>query len=1159
MAITFNESYYLQTNPDVALAVSLRQFASGADHFNKLGANELRNPNAVFDSKYYAAQNPDVLTAVSAKTYASVYAHYLANGMKEGRAPNASLKGFDGADYIAKNPDVATAGFTAATALQHYVQYGVDENRSFTSSTAGAVTGNVSGTTGDDTVTPAGGQASTVRVEGGQQAAAGDTLVITSGSASSFQVIDLSNNGGDQNQTRDNTTNTNAGAKVGPVVQGFENVDARQATINMNITAIDRTSVTNTGSVASAQTGSVLQGGTGRDTLAGNAGNDSIVGNDGNDQITGAAGNDSLSGGVGDDNIGGGAGADVISDGAGNDTVTGDAGADVITVDAGTNSVDAGADNDTITLSADQATSTTVSTISGGSGDDTITLSATAITAASRSSVSGGSGNDTITAGLGVETVNAGAGNDTVKFTSTNLGATDVFNGNDGQDIIQLEIPTGSGTNTFVFAPVGTTNATTQFAGFEAIALIDSSGNTNAKQYKINLTDTFVANNLVNGSFLIDARGLPGGSNLVIDFSGLTAASAARFTAGAFRVLTSPSTDVRDQNNVTITAAYSVQTGNSALNNVTGFSVYSGDTTITAGTAAAYNTDRTVNTGTGQATFTTTGGTAEVTSGTTTYNFTQTTGTAATLTTALNNGFGSGFLTTGADLINSSTFLSATTVVFDATTGDGDRLDATLTAVVAAGTSITNIETLNISSFGGGMSFAAVTGATAINITGTSFAATGVASGSTFNLNNIFGAQSYTLGANAASQSITLNLGTIASGTAFSFSDSVGAIETVNLNLSANTTATLTTLTAASTVNLTGTGNMTLTSNDATASTFNASTLTGVFAYTQAAAANVSIVGSTGNDTFSFNSTGTLTTNDTINGGTGTDTVNYSGNLAANGLDSVSNVEVLNLTGTGANTYTTVDALVAFGQTLTVNASGVGSLTWNGAAETNGVFSITASAGADVITGSANADTIVANNGADTISGGLGADAITLTETTAATDIVILTTGGAVAVDSVTGFAVGATNGDRIDIDLSDLNALVGDMRLAGTGTGALAADATPTVTIVTGAYDLGTVAASDILSISSGTAFTTTTLARALETGGALALTVNAAWAAGDAFTVVWDDNVNTYISYVTTTAGAADNALFTANDLTVTNIATLVGVADASTFLTNNVTIIA
>ncbi|MFY7777399.1 MAG: hemolysin-type calcium-binding region, partial [Elstera sp.] len=184
MAITFNESYYLQTNPDVALAVSLRQFASGADHFNKLGANELRNPNAVFDSKYYAAQNPDVLTAVSAKTYASVYAHYLANGLKEGRAPNASLKGFDGADYLAKNPDVATAGFTAATALQHYVQYGVDENRSFTSSTAGAVTGNVAGTTGDDTITPAGGQANTVRVEGGQQGAAGDTLVITSGSAS---------------------------------------------------------------------------------------------------------------------------------------------------------------------------------------------------------------------------------------------------------------------------------------------------------------------------------------------------------------------------------------------------------------------------------------------------------------------------------------------------------------------------------------------------------------------------------------------------------------------------------------------------------------------------------------------------------------------------------------------------------------------------------------------------------------------------------------------------------------------------------------------------------------------------------------------------------------------------------------------------------------
>ncbi|KJV09174.1 hypothetical protein VZ95_13135, partial [Elstera litoralis] len=854
MAITFNESYYLQNNPDVLSAVTLGVYRSGADHFNKIGGREGRNPNAVFDSKYYAAQNPDVAAAVSAGTFASAYAHYIANGLREGRAPNASLKGFDGADYLAKNPDVATAGFTAATALQHYVQFGVDENRSFTSTTAGAVIGNVAGTTGDDTITPAGGQASTVRVEGGQQGAAGDTLVITSGSASSFQVITLNTETGDQNQTRDNATAGAGGAKIGPVAQGFENVDGRQSTINLNLTAIDRTSVTNTGGVAATQTGSVLQGGTGRDTLTGVGGNDVISGNDGNDVIVGAAGADTLSGGVGDDNIGGGAGADVITDGAGNDTVTGDAGADVITVEAGTNSVDGGADNDTINVTVDQATSTTVSTIGGGTGDDTISLNATAITAASRASVSGGTGNDTITAGLGVETVIAGAGNDTVKITSANLGATDVFNGNDGQDIIQLEIPTGSGTNTFVFTPVGTTTATSQFSGFEAIALIDSSGNTNAKQYKLVLTDTFLANNLTSGSFLIDARGLPGGSNLVIDFSQLTAASAARFTAGAFRVLSSPSTDVRDQNNVGITNSYLVNTSNSLLSATAAFSVFTGDTTITAGSTAAYNTDRTVNTGTGQTAYTTSGGTAETTTGTTTYNFTQTTGTAATLTTTLNNGFGTGFLTTGADLINSSTFLANGNLIADLTTGDADRLDMTLTAAITP--TIVGIETLNITSFGGGLAFGSISGATTVNVTGTSFAATGVAAAATFNLSNTFGAQSFALANGAGtSDSITLNLNGTQTGTTLTTGVG-GAIETINLAVIGASTLSVATLTAGSTVVITGSANLSLTNGETAAlnHTFNASAFTGNLTYTDGTlTGNTTLVsGGTGADVFTF-------------------------------------------------------------------------------------------------------------------------------------------------------------------------------------------------------------------------------------------------------------------------------------------------------------------
>jgi Ca2+-binding RTX toxin-like protein len=1118
MAITFNESYYLQTNPDVALAVSLRQFASGADHFNKLGANELRNPNAVFDSKYYAAQNPDVLTAVSAKTYASVYAHYLANGMKEGRAPNASLKGFDGADYLVKNPDVATAGFTAATALQHYVQYGVDENRSFTSSTAGAVVGNVSGTTGDDTITPAGGQTNAIRVEGGQQGAAGDTLVITSGSASSFQVIDLSNTVGDQNRTLDAQN-----VKVGPVVQGFENVDARQATINMTLTGMNRDTITNTGSVASTQTGSVLQGGTGRDTINGGGGNDVLSGNDGSDQITANAGNDTVSGGAGDDVIAGNAGNDTITDGAGNDTVTGDAGTDTITVEAGINSIDGGADNDTINVTVDQATSTTVSTIGGGAGDDTISLNATAITAASRASVSGGSGNDTITAGLGVETINAGAGNDTVKFTSANLGTTDVFNGNDGQDILQLEIPTGAGAGSGATAFTFTPSVANQFTGFEAIALIDSSGNTSAKSYKIVLTDTFLANNFINGSFLIDARGLPGGSNVVIDFSALTAASAARFTAGAFRVLTSPSTDVRDQNNVGIINSYTVSTGNALLPATAAFTVYAGDNTITAGTAGAYNTDRTVNTGAGQATYLTSGGTVE--SGTTvTADFTLTSNTAI-LTSAFNSGATlsnvtptTGTLTTSSNSINAGTNLLANTVtVADASTTDTDTLSALLTS--ANGTpSITNIETINLNSFGtAALAFNSVTGMKNLNITGQSFSGTGLTAGTalTIGLNDLVAGGTISLTAAAAgaatltvnNSSTNLTLGTYTSAT-------IAATGTNALSaLSANT------------YTVTGSGSLALSS--ALVANVNASAYTGTFSYAQTAAVSASVTGTAGNDTFTFSQF--FDTADTITGGAGTDTLVLAGtgNVTAN-LDLVTGVENITL-GTGGNyVLSLTNGTVAHAQDntlVTINASALTTetLSFTGTNSSQHAYVVTGGAAADTILGSALADTITGGNGADVITGNAGNDSIILTETTAAVDTVTLSAAATNGNDSVTGFTRGATSGDIINF---------ADLGTAGTLAAAEVRLQANTGAIATAIGSVSNGQATDSFIILNNTTYATGALAEAAS---------NVVGAAGTAVTgnaavyFLYTDGTNGYIAY---------DSDYDTDGTTLVNVVTLVGV---------------
>lgn len=130
MSTQFNPTYYLQNNPDVVVAIAQGIFKDAADHYNRFGAKELRNPNAVFDAKYYASRNPDVLNAVAAGIFPSVYAHYLAFGATEGRLPNAAFANFDADRYLVDNADVKAAGITtAAAALKHFVEYGVDEGR----------------------------------------------------------------------------------------------------------------------------------------------------------------------------------------------------------------------------------------------------------------------------------------------------------------------------------------------------------------------------------------------------------------------------------------------------------------------------------------------------------------------------------------------------------------------------------------------------------------------------------------------------------------------------------------------------------------------------------------------------------------------------------------------------------------------------------------------------------------------------------------------------------------------------------------------------------------------------------------------------------------------------------------------------------------------
>jgi Ca2+-binding RTX toxin-like protein len=78
-----------------------------------------------FNAAYYLARNPDV--AAAGYTLATAEQQYDRYGATEGRTPNTW---FNAAAYLAAYPDLASHGVTAATAFQHYITYGINEGRS---------------------------------------------------------------------------------------------------------------------------------------------------------------------------------------------------------------------------------------------------------------------------------------------------------------------------------------------------------------------------------------------------------------------------------------------------------------------------------------------------------------------------------------------------------------------------------------------------------------------------------------------------------------------------------------------------------------------------------------------------------------------------------------------------------------------------------------------------------------------------------------------------------------------------------------------------------------------------------------------------------------------------------------------------------------------
>jgi len=120
----FDSSYYLDTNTDVAVSAKLNGF-SAADHFIRFGQFERRNPNPFFDVGFYLASNPDVQIAVQTNQF-TAFEHYFKVGQLENRKPSVF---FDPSFYLEKYPLVAAAVQSGAvkSAIDHYIQFGLQE------------------------------------------------------------------------------------------------------------------------------------------------------------------------------------------------------------------------------------------------------------------------------------------------------------------------------------------------------------------------------------------------------------------------------------------------------------------------------------------------------------------------------------------------------------------------------------------------------------------------------------------------------------------------------------------------------------------------------------------------------------------------------------------------------------------------------------------------------------------------------------------------------------------------------------------------------------------------------------------------------------------------------------------------------------------------
>jgi Ca2+-binding RTX toxin-like protein len=138
--------------------------------------------------------------------------------------------------------------------------------------------------------------------------------------------------------------------------------------------------------------------------------------------------------------------------------------------------------------------------------------------------------------------------------------------------------------------------------------------------------------------------------------------------------------------------------------------------------------------------------------------------------------------------------------------------------------------------------------------------------------------------------------------------------------------------------------------------------------------------GGDGNDSFSFGEK--YNADDRVDGGAGFDSLVFGGDFSSGFTfkqNAIDGIEQITLLAGNSYDFTMVDGNVAAGARLTITASGLPSgqtFVFDGTAETDGSFSVTAGGGDDTLDGSSGGDTLGGGAGDDIVTGFLGDDTL---------------------------------------------------------------------------------------------------------------------------------------------------------------------------------------